>query len=392
MGQAGAAIRGDLHEWAVGDAVFLRHHGAVAGDVRSHLRDHEPAAGRRAGGPVFRQPAAGAGGPAGERANNISGGIAYYPWGEERTSTSDGTFKFATYFRDVVSNGIPEDYANARYYNNNFGRFWSVDPGGAKAADPKNPQSWNRYAYTNDDPVNFSDPSGSWLCPVGYGEGLQMVGCSVITFAWGIMSQDPGPHGGGGGFHRFTLDPVSDKEARDLLSQAFKNFSGSHCAQVFSDVFSAAAKKSTSISTSSWTINGYESMEWNTEFYSATDPSDSILTQNQVTDNGDNTQLGSTLQTGEEARTIAGGTAYPAVLLGPNFFSNSSPVFQSDVLLHELIHALTGWSDPDIFNNFQNYGLQNVGNGSESISAWISTDCNSTPAANSKWWTNGTVP
>jgi hypothetical protein len=44
----------------------------------------------------------------------------------------------------------------------NLGRFWSADPAGLKAVRPKNPKSWNRYAYANDDPVNGFDPSGNW--------------------------------------------------------------------------------------------------------------------------------------------------------------------------------------------------------------------------------------
>jgi RHS repeat-associated protein len=132
------------------------------------------------------------------RANFGSNGvaqIAYYPWGEERPQsnglTPDGTDKFATYFRD----GFGQDYANARYYNSNLGRFWSPDPSGvgrspegaygsgsgtsggvasisggmvqaptyqpgAWASDPQGPVSWNRYLYAADDPVNASDPSG----------------------------------------------------------------------------------------------------------------------------------------------------------------------------------------------------------------------------------------
>ncbi len=54
--------------------------------------------------------------------------------------------------------GTVVDRLDARYYNNNFGRFWSVDPSGH--ANPDNPQSWNQYAYTGGDPVNFRDPTG----------------------------------------------------------------------------------------------------------------------------------------------------------------------------------------------------------------------------------------
>jgi RHS repeat-associated protein len=89
---------------------------------------------------------------------NNGNAIAYYPWGEERTSTADGTDKFATYFRD----GFGEDYANARYYNSNLGRFWSPDPMGPGAAKKARPNSWNQYVYAADDPVNRGDPSG--LC------------------------------------------------------------------------------------------------------------------------------------------------------------------------------------------------------------------------------------
>jgi RHS repeat-associated protein len=92
--------------------------------------------------------------------NSQNGSMAYFPWGEERTTTPDGTDKFATYFRDATNNGVGQDYAKARYYNNNFGRFWSVDPGGIATANPKNPGSWNRYAYSRNDPANFRDPTG----------------------------------------------------------------------------------------------------------------------------------------------------------------------------------------------------------------------------------------
>jgi RHS repeat-associated protein len=81
---------------------------------------------------------------------------SYFPYGEERTVTSDDTEKFGTYLRD----GPGQDYAEQRYYNNGTGRFWSVDPGGMKTANPGNPISLNRYAYVNGDLVNFRDRHG----------------------------------------------------------------------------------------------------------------------------------------------------------------------------------------------------------------------------------------
>jgi RHS repeat-associated protein len=56
------------------------------------------------------------------------------------------------------------EIADQRYYNSNAGRFYTPDPGGIKTADPKNPTSWNRYAYAGGDPVNRYDPYGLYDC------------------------------------------------------------------------------------------------------------------------------------------------------------------------------------------------------------------------------------
>ncbi len=84
---------------------------------------------------------------------------SYYPYGEEENNPQPGgTIKFATYLRD----GQGLDYAMNRYYSSVLGRFHTPDPGGIRTSDPKKPGSWNRYMYTNDDPVNRHDPTG--LC------------------------------------------------------------------------------------------------------------------------------------------------------------------------------------------------------------------------------------
>jgi RHS repeat-associated protein len=93
------------------------------------------------------------------RAKGVGGAwtqMSYFPYGEERTSTPDGTEKFGTYYRD----GPGQDYAEQRYYNNGTGRFWSVDPGGIATADMSDPTSLNRYAYVGGDPINFADRHG----------------------------------------------------------------------------------------------------------------------------------------------------------------------------------------------------------------------------------------
>jgi RHS repeat-associated protein len=90
----------------------------------------------------------------------------YLPFGEElqglsgRTSAlkygaADGLRQqFTSKERDSES-GL--DYFLARYYSSAQGRFTSVDPLSGKEYAP---QSWNRYVYTINNPLNYFDPDG----------------------------------------------------------------------------------------------------------------------------------------------------------------------------------------------------------------------------------------
>ncbi|MEV7601658.1 polymorphic toxin-type HINT domain-containing protein [Kitasatospora sp. NPDC089797] len=59
----------------------------------------------------------------------------------------------------------------ARQYQPTTGRFLSVDP----LIDLADPQQWNPYAYSNNNPVNLSDPTG--LAPCSTGMATQCGGC-----------------------------------------------------------------------------------------------------------------------------------------------------------------------------------------------------------------------
>jgi RHS repeat-associated protein len=149
------------------------------------------------------------------RANGYSdsGNIKYFPYGAEQTATTEGVTKFATYIRDAVG----QDYAEQRYYSAGIGRFWSVDPGGIATSNPRNPISWNRYAYVNDDPVNIYDPSGGIAnCPPGTfpaGTGFNMYCASpnlcddapLLCMSYGPAYGSPGNTSGAGGLDSPTL-------------------------------------------------------------------------------------------------------------------------------------------------------------------------------------------
>jgi RHS repeat-associated protein len=64
--------------------------------------------------------------------------------------------KFTGQERDTEST---LDFLQARYLSSPQGRFTSADPGNA-GANPADPQSWNGYAYVNNNPLANTDPDG----------------------------------------------------------------------------------------------------------------------------------------------------------------------------------------------------------------------------------------
>ena len=97
-----------------------------------------------------------------QRVTNSSGTVLSTidvdPWGGETASSSNQAFqphRFTSYERDA--NG--GDDAMMRRYTGNWMRFAQPDPydGSYRLSDP---QSFNRYSYVQNDPVNFVDPFG----------------------------------------------------------------------------------------------------------------------------------------------------------------------------------------------------------------------------------------
>jgi RHS repeat-associated protein len=290
--------------------------------------------------------------------------MAYFPYGVERTSTPDGREKFAGYMRDSAG----QDYADQRYYSAAMGRFLTPDPLGISGADPKNPTSWNRYAYAYGDPINYRDPRGLFACnPNVCGTDDENDDLPEPHPDWPIPGPPPPPP------PSTPRDKTTDGTARGILQARLKNFKGSNCDKVFSNVIDA------------YTTSDFVSDVNKTEFYNVTNPNFSNLTQNQVIGNGNNTSLVSSVPYGAAAVTI-GDATNSAILLAANFYSNTDSTYRQNVLLHELLHAYTGWNDAEILSMFKNYGLSNPNGDTEDISAWLSTDCTKTPSSFT-WWT-----
>ena len=81
---------------------------------------------------------------------------SYLPFGEKVAGADDKKSQFDGYEEDVTT-GLK--YAEQRYYSSTLGRFMSPDPyeGSAHLASP---ESWNRYAFVANDPINKTDPHG----------------------------------------------------------------------------------------------------------------------------------------------------------------------------------------------------------------------------------------
>ena len=91
---------------------------------------------------------------------------AYDAWGNCTISNSTTNYDIA-YANPIRYRGYYYDqdtklyYLNARYYCPEWRRF--ISPDDTSYLDTKNVNGLNLYAYCNNDPVNYADPSGHWI-------------------------------------------------------------------------------------------------------------------------------------------------------------------------------------------------------------------------------------
>lgn len=142
--------------------------------------------------------------------------------------------KFTGYERDAETT---LDYAQARYFASTQGRFTSPDPL-LSSGKPLQPQSWNRYTYTINNPLKYVDPSGLiW----GYKEAD-----GVRTFQWFDGDKVGEGYTAYNGSHFVGRDDVLwlDSHSSDYLRVSKDNFSN----EEFASLRSAQGADSTSFS------------------------------------------------------------------------------------------------------------------------------------------------
>jgi len=84
--------------------------------------------------------------------------MRYRPWGEPRytNGTALPKYTFTSQRSEMDSLGLM--FYNARWFDPSLGRFAQADtlvPGGT--------QAWDRYAYVNNNPVRYNDPTGHMI-------------------------------------------------------------------------------------------------------------------------------------------------------------------------------------------------------------------------------------
>ncbi|MGO9241248.1 MAG: RHS repeat-associated core domain-containing protein [Bryobacteraceae bacterium] len=122
---------------------------------------------------------------------------SYAPFGESYNES--GTIV------DRNFTGQNQDLGAVQYYDFLYrehnvieGRWISPDPAGLAAVDPTLPQTWNRYAYVANDPLNFVDPfgldgvcgpNGTWMgegCYTYNGNGSGSMAESYANYVGGV--------------------------------------------------------------------------------------------------------------------------------------------------------------------------------------------------------------
>ncbi len=87
---------------------------------------------------------------------------AYAPFGETYATYPNPSASADPSFTGENSDTVSGEYDFLYREYSTQGRWPSPDPAGQAAANPINPQSWNRYAYVVNNPLGFTDPLGLW--------------------------------------------------------------------------------------------------------------------------------------------------------------------------------------------------------------------------------------
>ena len=161
-----------------------------------------------------------------DSAGNVISELRYKPWGELRyqAGTTSTSYTYTGQYSNTADFGLM--YYNARWYDPSLGRFAQADsivPGGV--------QGYDRYAYVNNNPIKYTDPTGhsTWD---GSNEGGGSGHSTCDLDCWRAKNQGDDDGGGGGGdnppgheYSAFTLVcPAVFKCTEDEMKEYMTRF------------------------------------------------------------------------------------------------------------------------------------------------------------------------
>jgi len=187
-------------------------------------------------------------------ANITDSDTRYYPYGATRpglAGTGLPTDRRFTGQREEMSLGF-YDYA-ARPYDPALGRFLQAD---TLVPDPGNPQSLNRYAYTLNNPLRYTDPTGhiAWFASMGIGAAIGAV------VGWGVYALTTNSYEG----TEALLATTTMAAAGALIGSGVGLGAG---AELASSVFIGAGVGAASGGGSEMIINGLTGQDFNSAEY-----------------------------------------------------------------------------------------------------------------------------
>ena len=307
-----------------------------------------------------------------------------FPFGEQwyETGPSNKWF-FTSYDRDSES-GL--DYALARYYDSRTGTFCSADP---LAGFPNDPQSWNRYPYGRNDPIDARDPSGKFffflmpllgeLLPAMEAATIPQVVTTITVSA--TVSAIPGMIAGGlaaGGLAAAGGIAAAAQNARDpnlanansALKQVRKNkFNKKPCKKDLK-ALDTTPQAMQAGAQNAQLINGTTSNALRSSLFDGNPPSAAYHTAQAQFKNQTISQA-MAANPGIEALSVLNGNSIyinpqlTAISASNSFWDNAA------MIAHEVVHNVTGFTDDEIQSRL---GLK-VSNITKNISNKLKSDC-----------------
>ena len=127
------------------------------------------------------------------QAGNLISNCEYLPYGE--FATKEGSNVTNYYFTGKeLDDETGLMFYGARYYDPQIGRFITAD---TIVSQPFNPQSLNRYSYCDNNPINYTDPTGhkkfkdffkNWGSTALENKGVRSLHLTLISFYDIILS------------------------------------------------------------------------------------------------------------------------------------------------------------------------------------------------------------